>query len=421
MLNTEKARYLSGKNIYPGTLTLVFVLFILNSSLLIPDCMSQWVQNGLFNGDIASSFITNGNTIFVGIGWPTPGGVYKSTNNGDSWFPTSLTGSVRAFTVSGNNIFVGIYGVFLSTDNGTSWAQTSLINHLVRALTVSGNNVFAGTSDSGVYKSTNNGTNWIQTSLNNKWVNALEVNGNNIFAGIYNYPSPYGGVYLSANNGSSWTQTSLSNKTVWSLAVNGNYIFAGTDYGISVSTDNGIMWAQTPLNNYEVRSLTINGNNVFAGTDNNGVYLSTDNGTTWTQRNEGLANSSIEALCISNNYIFAGTNGNGVYRRPLSELIGIKPISEQIPSYFSISQNYPNPFNPTTKIKFDIPNKGLQPLVHVRVYDILGKEAAILVNQQLQPGTYEVEWDASNQPSGVYFYKISAGEFIETKKMVFIK
>ena len=96
---------------------------------------------------------------------------------------------------------------------------------------------------------------------------------------------------------------------------------------------------------------------------------------------------------------------------------------------FELHQNYPNPFNPVTKIKFDIASVGTVHLpvpqagrtVRLTVYDILGKEIAELVNDELNPGTYEVNWDASNYPSGVYYYKLTAGDFTDTKKMVLIK
>ncbi len=109
--------------------------------------------------------------------------------------------------------------------------------------------------------------------------------------------------------------------------------------------------------------------------------------------------------------------------------IGIKTISTKVPSSFKLSQNYPNPFNPTTNIRFEVPSsgKGLQPIVQIRVFDILGKEITTLVNQNLQPGSYEVSWDASGFPSGVYFYKLVVGDntnnggFSLTKKMVLTK
>jgi hypothetical protein len=100
---------------------------------------------------------------------------------------------------------------------------------------------------------------------------------------------------------------------------------------------------------------------------------------------------------------------------------------------FSLSQNYPNPFNPSTKISFKIPSPEAESsprrgwlkagvgLVTLKVYDITGKEVAVLVNETLQPGTYEVTFDGSGLTSGVYFYKLHAGEFMETKRMVLIK
>ena len=102
--------------------------------------------------------------------------------------------------------------------------------------------------------------------------------------------------------------------------------------------------------------------------------------------------------------------------------IGIKPISTEIPDKFSLSQNYPNPFNPATKIRFSLPSPQGEGLgVRVTIYDILGREITTLVNEQLQPGTYEIEWDASDYSSGVYFYTIQAGDYFNTKKMVLIK
>ncbi|MFI5145287.1 MAG: T9SS type A sorting domain-containing protein, partial [Ignavibacteria bacterium] len=94
-------------------------------------------------------------------------------------------------------------------------------------------------------------------------------------------------------------------------------------------------------------------------------------------------------------------------------------IGNEIPDKFDLLQNYPNPFNPSTKIKFDVPqNIGI---VTLKIYDLLGREVIALLNKKLQPGIYEVEWDGSNFASGVYFYKLAAGDFVETKKMVLMK
>ena len=98
----------------------------------------------------------------------------------------------------------------------------------------------------------------------------------------------------------------------------------------------------------------------------------------------------------------------------------------EIPSSYSLCQNYPNPFNPVTKIKFDLAPRTPYPLsrgemVTLKVYDILGKEIQTLVNEQLQPGSYEVTFDGSNLPSGIYFYQLKTGDFTATKKLVLLK
>lgn len=99
--------------------------------------------------------------------------------------------------------------------------------------------------------------------------------------------------------------------------------------------------------------------------------------------------------------------------------VNITPISSEIPNSFSLKQNYPNPFNPSTKIRFDIPVNSN--LVKLYVYNSIGQEVAVLVNEQLQAGVYEYDFNASSYPSGVYFYKLQAGEFSETKRMALVK
>ncbi len=110
-----------------------------------------------------------------------------------------------------------------------------------------------------------------------------------------------------------------------------------------------------------------------------------------------------------------------------SQLVGIIANNNQLPKEFKLYQNYPNPFNPTTKIKFDIPpSRGARGVpTRLVIYDVLGREIAVLVNDQLTPGTYEVEWSATggaeNYSSGIYFYRLITSEYTETKKMVLLK
>ncbi len=89
-----------------------------------------------------------------------------------------------------------------------------------------------------------------------------------------------------------------------------------------------------------------------------------------------------------------------------------------VPKTYSLSQNYPNPFNPSTQIQFGLPKSGNVKLI---VYDILGREVKTLVNEYRTAGTYQIAFDASSLASGVYFYKIEANDFVQTKKMLLVK
>jgi len=89
-----------------------------------------------------------------------------------------------------------------------------------------------------------------------------------------------------------------------------------------------------------------------------------------------------------------------------------------LPNEYMLEQNYPNPFNPSTKIKFEIPDQGF---VSLKVYDVLGNEITTLVDEEKPAGEYEVEFDGKGLSSGMYFYTLNAGNYIETKKMILIK
>ncbi|MEP0862405.1 MAG: T9SS type A sorting domain-containing protein [Ignavibacterium sp.] len=104
-------------------------------------------------------------------------------------------------------------------------------------------------------------------------------------------------------------------------------------------------------------------------------------------------------------------------------ILDVDNLISEIPGEFKLFQNYPNPFNPVTKIKFTIPETvGTKlDLSVLKVYDILGNEVATLVNEYKPAGNYEVEFNAGNLPSGVYIYKLTAGSFVSSKKMMVIK
>jgi len=249
-----------------------------------------------------------------------------------------------------------------------------------------------------MWKTTNAGNNWsiIYDSvgyLRNKSVQFLNEN-----TGIkaLNYPSGY---YKTTNGGANWFEFSLPN----SITADGSFKFINPNTG----------WISSrPSFYYRNIIKTINGGSNWivqlidsTGGEFNSIYAF-DNNNAW--------------ICGDNNSIYKTTDGGGN--------VGIILINNNIPDKFSLSQNYPNPFNPTTTIKFSIPslnppfNKGgTGGFVTLKVCNILGKEVAILVNEKLQAGIYEVKFDGTNLPSGVYYYRIETESYCETKKMLMIK
>jgi Secretion system C-terminal sorting domain len=153
---------------------------------------------------------------------------------------------------------------------------------------------------------------------------------------------------------------------------------------------------------------------------NGGMMLgTTDGGITWTQQIIGTTNplwgvvfaDALTGWAVGDNgTILHTTNG------------GVTSVKEEqtnvLPTEFMLSQNYPNPLNPSTKIRYSVPRSSN---VMIKVFNILGAEIETLVNEEKSAGTYELTWNAANLPSGVYFYRIQAGSFVATKKMMLLK
>ncbi len=404
------------------------VLLIALILILGINANAQWVQktNGAGNYEFIRSFTAIGTTIYAAASDTVDdvdsmySTVLKSINSGDNWSQTGLVlhgDNVTGITALGADLFAGADTfVCRSTNSGSNWI-TSLVPLDVHGIAAIDNYVFAGgyhwTGISGVYRTSNNGVNWVYTDLHIPVYSFVKL-GSNIYAG-----TDQSGVYVSSNNGLNWIPRGLTNKHIRSLAAFGSSIFAGTDSGIYVSGNNGTSWGLSAMSTGLAFSLVVSGTCIIASMYPGGIFVSTDNGVSWVEKNQGFTgNPIIPAIFIAGNYIFAGTYGQSVWRRPLSEVIGIQTTSAEIPSKYSLYQNYPNPFNPSTFIKFDVAKSSF---VTLRVFDALGREVAVLVNQDLKPGTCEADWNASNYPSGVYFYSLSAEGYGKTKKMILIK
>ncbi len=374
-------------------------------TLLSADNGQTWSTSSSVGGFAIAVSPASGGAGSTNLFFGAETGVFLSTNYGASWtavdsgMPTSFYAWTNALAVSGTNIFAGTFaGVYLSTNNGTSWTATNLPPYQINALAASGTNVFAGTSSSGVFISSANGSSWTQvkTGMQDTLIDVLAVIGSNLFAGTHLNPEydQWGGVFVSGNNGTGWAAANAGMPQIPDIS------------GKIVNYDLPTVW-----------SFAASGTDIFAGTDH-GVFHSGNNGGSWTNINDGLTDTLITALAVSGSYLCAGTNA-GVWRRPLSQVTAVNESQSQAPRTFSLSQNYPNPFNPSTMIRFTVPSNGRAVL---KVFNVLGQEVATLFNGEAAAGVnQQVEFNASNLASGVYFSRLEFGGKTQMNKMLLLK
>lgn len=164
----------------------------------------------------------------------------------------------------------------------------------------------------------------------------------------------------------------------------------------------GIIDAEYPYWN----SVTITGSHNWSSSAEN-----TNNENTLIIRDGNITNQYLQEFA-ARYYQFGGND---------SIRVSVEEVSGEIPERFALQQNYPNPFNPSTEITFSVPSGGARHGVSLRVYDVLGREVATLVNEPLKAGTYKVEWNAIGVSSGVYYYRLNAGSFSDVKRMIVVK
>jgi photosystem II stability/assembly factor-like uncharacterized protein len=401
---------------------LILSIFTISETSLAQ--VNFWTQTSIDTGNIKSIGADSGGYIYAYVRYD---GLYQSTNNGVTWSLTGLTTGIHpnlevgSYAInSSNDIFVGTngLGIYRSSDQGTSWVQmnTGLTNLVIYSLAINpAGHIFAATG-AGIYYTENSGLTWIQTNFTNPTESiAIKSNGY-IFAADVS-----GSVYRSTDNGVSWTNipNGLSTATIILLAINHNGdVFAASFFGLYKTENDGNSWTHLIPINGMIHSLVINSiDHIFVGFDG-GVSRSVNNGTNWEEINAGLTNPHVRSLGINiDGIIFAGTYDGGIFRS-IESTTAIEDYNHEIVPTFVLEQNYPNPFNPVTNIGFRIADRGF---VSLKVYDVTGREIVTLVAENLIPGDYQYRWDAEKFASGLYFYKITAGSFTKTRKMILIK
>lgn len=395
---------------------------------------------------------------------------------------TSFLYSVSA--VNNNTVWIcGATGkVLLTTNGGTNWVITSTPNAALALYNIWGIDstdalVTGSSTTTYVYRTTNAGANWTQVfSESGGFIDA--INGLSLVNpdAIFMYGDPVGSrwsLWQSTDEGATWDSTGwylpqagtetgynnsmyvyrapYTNVKIWFGTNNTRiYKFNASQHGVSqpttgqvnslaillMDTLNGVAGGSTGMlftsdggANW-INSTTIPGTGSINGfavgnsygelyyTRGTSVYHTTNSGVNWVAATtqSGTYTHMQKARADGDFNIWAIRNNGGIskYTYP----IGIKRISSEVPNSYVLHQNYPNPFNPVTKITFDIPKSSF---TEIKVYDNLGREVATLISQQLKPGSYETEWNASNYPSGVYYYKLVSSDFSTTKKMVLVK
>lgn len=409
-------------------LIFLFAFLVSNISLLFSQ---TWVQtlNGIAMWSICKDIQGN---IYAGTSGTTHG-IYKTTNGGQNWNAILSNGTSNYLGLavdSSGNVFAANLsnGLLISSDGGANWTTIPIATfggHNLQSVACGKNGyVYVGCISGGVYTSTDYGQTFGVNNVTGFSVVTLYVdafNSNKIFAGTSSSSGTVG-VYISTDAGMNFSGP-YNNYNVWGFVQPAPLTLymatTSTGYPFTKTTDGGYNWATISAQPGAMRGITqdIAGNIYICG--NGGVFKSTNGGANFL--NAGLTASGNQ-IVSSGNKIFAtmtGSTTGGVWILTDTTLSNIHPVGEEIPDKFFLNQNYPNPFNPETIIDFSIPEDSR---VSLTVYDMLGRKVSSLLDgENRKAGNYSVKFNGADIPSGIYFYKITAGSFTQTKKMILIK
>ncbi|NWG29755.1 MAG: T9SS type A sorting domain-containing protein [Ignavibacteriaceae bacterium] len=377
------------------------------------------------------------------------GYILKTTNGGSNWFIQSSGTTVILHDVyfidSSTGYIVGSFGTILKTTNGgNNWISqaSGTTKHLWGVHFI---NSLIGTAvgfTSAILRNTNGGLNWIiQTPTNSGSFTKVYFNDENTgtIVGLE------GIILKTTDSGINWilqlsgtenflNDISYINSSIGTVVGDAGTILKTTTGGnpipvelfsfkaIRNANDIILNWSTaTETNNsvFEILRSTQNDNDEWQK-----IGFVTGHGTTTETQHYSFTDNDVSPDKYQ--YKLKQIDYNGTF-----EYSQIVEVEIPIVNKFSLSQNYPNPFNPVTKIKFTIPTppisspfvkgKAKEGFVTLKVYDILGREVATLVNEEKPAGEYEVEFDGSALPSGIYFYQLRARQYSETKKMILLR
>ncbi|MBE2217159.1 MAG: T9SS type A sorting domain-containing protein [Ignavibacteria bacterium] len=417
------------------------VILIITVLIFTVQSNSQgWVQqNSGVTSTLYSVFFLDVNTGFI-TGDPDNGNLLlKTTNGGINWVrrqvgPPPTSYPLRSvFFINANTGFIcggptPLHVVYKTSNGGESWTTIYFnpTNYSMEAIffvnSLTGIAVGSATgTPSYVFRSTNGGVNWSnQSTFGNRLYNLYFINQETGYA-----CGEPGIVIKTTNSGANWDQlvtgVSSSLRSIYFIDSLTGWI-AGTDSKVYKTTNGGNSWAlnynQGLCGLYSVRFADENTGWV-CGCEG-AINGTTNGGSSWLLQSFA---STIYLYSMSFPTSLTGWAvgaGGRILKTTTGGITAFQQISNTIPFEFSLSQNYPNPFNPSTKIRFEISGSSVAQ-TFLSVYDMLGREISTLVNEELKPGMYEAEWKASSYPTGVYFYRLNAGSFTETKKMVLVK